>query len=346
MFPWNQAAADVLSGLRVPGEFCDAAVNDLKHRVLGAALGGRKTVHEKTFLDRAFKSGRIECKGTGMRSLPALVALFLVLFPALATASRVVVIEPVKKEIAVGSAEVVDLGVVGPGQKVEVAAERGTGEPHPYYGKEKTWDKLSVVEDSLPPGWRGIDSLLYESPLKAFVIVANDAPDGEYVFSLSALDELEGTPPQVINARVVVSRNVLSLDVLTPLVTAGGGQPAVYSLRVSNTGSASDVFEISVSSGLPSRWTYTKQVFVPWNSSVDVQYEVVSEGYGRFPVVFKAVSLSSSEIAKEASGELVAESSLYLEARAASHGILLFPSVEQAIYSLTGFLANVLSYFF
>ncbi|MCX6767466.1 MAG: hypothetical protein NTY90_01915 [Candidatus Micrarchaeota archaeon] len=282
-----------------------------------------------------------------MRPALAFFTVFLTLlsFSALAAASHVVVSSPVRIEMVANDSSVVDLGTVGPGQKVEVSVARSTGELHPYYGKEKLWDRLAVVSDSLPAGWEAVDSLVYEDPLKAFVIVGKNAPDGEYVFQLTAVDELEGTAPQTISAKVTVSRDVLGFEALTPVVTAGGGQPAIYSFRLSNTGSASDVFEISVSSGLPSRWTFSKQFFVPWNSSVEAQYEVVSEEYGRFPIRFKAVSLSSSEISKEAQAELVSESSLYLEARATSHGILLFPSVEQAVYSLIGFVANVMAYF-
>jgi len=277
-----------------------------------------------------------------------LLTLFLAfaLLGGMASASHVVVSKPVAKVIDAGSNDILDLGVIGPGQKVELVVERGTGEMHELYGREKSWDLLKVDPDSLPPVWEGVDSLTYENPMKAFIIAAKDAPDGEYVFSLTVIDELEGTPPQTIKAKVTISRDVLDFEPVTESVSAGGGQPAIYTFRLTNKGSASDVFEIRIVGGLPSRWTFSKQVFVPFGSSVEAQYEVVSEEYGKFPVRFKAVSLSSEDIFKETTAELVAMSSLYLEAKATSHGILLFPSVEQAVYSFIGFLANVASYFF
>ena len=284
-----------------------------------------------------------------MRKLILTLLAAFAVFAALAgsaSASHVLVDKPIAKELVANSSDILDLGVIGPGQKVELVVERGTGEMHPLYGNEKSWDQLNVDKDSLPPGWEGVDALVYENPMKAFIIAARDAPDGEYVFSLTAVDELEGTPPQVIRVKVTISRDVLDFEPVTKSVSAGGGQPAVYTFRLTNKASASDVFEISVSGGLPSRWTFSKQVFVPLNSEAEAQYEVVSEEYGKFPIKFKAVSLSSSEISKETPAELVVQSSLYLEAKATSHGILLFPSVEQAIYSFIGFAANVASYFF
>lgn len=280
--------------------------------------------------------------------LLALFAAFIV-FSALASqasASHVLVSKPVAMELVAGSSDILDLGIIGPGQKVELIVQRGTGEIHELYKQEKSWDQLKVVKESLPAGWEGVDSLLYENPMKAFIIAAKNAPDGEYEFTLTVIDELEGTPPQEMKAKVTISRDVLGFEPVTKTVSTGGGQPAVYTFRLVNKGSASDVFEVSVAGGLPSRWTFSKQAVVPFGSTVEMQYEVVSEEYGKFPIRFQAVSLSSSEIRTEAAAELVVESSLYLEAKATSHGILLFPSVEQAVYSFIGFVANVASYFF
>lgn len=272
----------------------------------------------------------------------ALLVIFLLAASLNVWASKIQVRDPVEKELYGPEPEILDLGVVGPGQKIEILASRNSGEASKLRPpNEAVWDKLVVVGETLPLGWKGVDSLLYEDPMRAFVILDKNASDGEYVFETKALNTYEDVPPLVFKAKVRVSRNVLDASVSKTTVKSGVGQPAIYSFVLTNKGSASDVFEISAASGLPGTWRYVKEVFVPHNSKVLTRYEVVSEEQGEFQITFKVKSLSSPAISVEQKTLLVAESSLFEDAKSSSHGILLFPSIVQVIYSLLGLIANL-----
>jgi len=272
--------------------------------------------------------------------------VFAILLAALgfASASHVIITAPQQYTVVSGAQNEINLGVIGPGQKVEVSIDRGTNElskDAKNFGSEAIWDKLVVVPESLPVGWSLRDSLTYETPLTAHVIAAKDAPDGEYAVQLQTIDEYEGVAPLAFTAKITVSRNVLNAAVSPSTITTGVGQPAIYRFTLTSLSTANDAFEISAE-GLPYAWAYTKTVFVPRGSSKEVPYEIIGSAQKDFPVKFIVRSLSSPLIYRELDGRLITTSSLLQDAKAAALGVPLFPSSEQAIYSLIGFLANVL----
>jgi phage pi2 protein 07 len=114
----------------------------------------------------------------------------------------------------------------------------------------------------------------------------------------------------------------------------------IFAITVSNRGSASDAFEIS-SDGIPGEWKYKKKVLVQKHSSETVYYEIMAKEAGNYKVKFDVKSLSSDLIQKEVTADLVAEPGLKSELQASSHGLVLFPNPMQAVYSLVGFLANL-----
>ncbi|MEW5956028.1 MAG: hypothetical protein AB1626_05855 [Candidatus Micrarchaeota archaeon] len=275
---------------------------------------------------------------------PLIVFAVLVAALGIASAAHVVVSAPQQHTIDSTAPGEVYLGTIGPGQKVEVSIERGTDElskDAKTFGSEAIWDKLVVLPDSLPAGWRLRDSLTYETPLTAHVIAAQDAPDGDYSVRLQTVDEYEGVAPLTFTARITVSRNVLNAQLSPTTITTGVGQPAIYWITLTSLSVANDAFEISAE-GLPYAWAYTKTVFVPRGSSKEVPYEIIGSAQKDFPVKFVVRSLSSPLIYRELDGRLITVSSLLQDAKAAALGVPLFPSSEQAIYSLIGFLANVL----
>ncbi|VVB67854.1 Uncharacterised protein [Candidatus Norongarragalina meridionalis] len=261
----------------------------------------------------------------------------LLVLATFASAAQIVAIEPVAGVFTEG--QVLDLGVVGPGQKMEIVAERITGE-NARQGGEALWDRLVAVPESLPQGWTSEPSKFYESPMRAFVTVSRDAPDGDYVFTIKTIDEYEGVLTTAIQCKVSVSRSVLETGLLTERVSAGVEQPALYYVKLKNKSSASDVFEISVA-GLPKENAVVKRVFVRHNTEIVAPYEVYSNEQGEYSLTFNVVSLSSDAIDGKPKGTLITYSSLYYDMLACSRGILLFPSVEQTLYALFGIAANL-----
>ncbi|MFA4946842.1 MAG: hypothetical protein WC607_04900 [Candidatus Micrarchaeia archaeon] len=258
----------------------------------------------------------------------------LLLGCCLVGATQIMVLKPVQS--AVGSGDIVNLGVIGPGQKVEIVVDRASGFTKPE-GGEALWDRALVEFDDAMgmAGWTREDSQFYERELRAYVSAARDAPNGEYLFDLKTIDEYEGAETTVVKCRVTVSDDVLDFVPGDSALTAGVGLPAVYYFVLKNKSSASDSFEVTVS-GLPGGWQEARRFFVPYLSQRTITYSVSSQEAGVFPLVFKAESVSSELISKGVTGSLETKRDLYTDMLATSHGLLLFPSVQQAIYALFG----------
>lgn len=295
-----------------------------------------------------FKEGK--CVGKEVWGAFSLALLAMALLSSSASAAVLKVVSPIEKTISAspGDEAQLDLGLVGPGQKLELVAEVKAGETSKAGEtdsvREGEWDLLEVVAQSLPAGWNGQNSLRYETPMKAFVVVAKDAPDGEYSFAFRSKDEFEGVEPITFRAKARVAREVMEMRIAGEPVKLESGQKGVYSIELHNKGSANDVFEVSVS-GLPKALeggTGSKSVFVPFNSKASVQIEVQAPETGEFPITVRATSLSSPAISSEKTTTLFAGTSLVSDLRAAARGVLLFPTAASALYALLGLVAGVL----
>ena len=175
-----------------------------------------------------------------MKPTYPLIALLILAFSASAT--KLPVLEPVASTVSDGG--FVDLGTVGPGQTAEIIAESKITEGGTS-GQGGIYDHLVFL--NVPPGWKGTDSEKYGSPMKAIVVVAKDAPDGDYRLTMEAVDEPpgEGLGNIAFTAMVHVSKNVLTADVWPDKATTGAGHPAGYYVTIKNDGVASDEFKIS-----------------------------------------------------------------------------------------------------
>ena len=264
-------------------------------------------------------------------------ALVLLLLAAAPFALQLSVYEPVATTVSDGG--IVDLGVVGPGQTAYVVVESDIKEGG-ILGKGGRLDQL--VFTSTPRGWNTTPSDLYGVPMKAIIKVPPDAGDGEYWFTIKAVDE--GNKEQLgetsFKARLMVSKDVLKMDVWPDAVSTGAGQPAGYYVRISNTGVASDVFEVS-SEGVPD-WRYTQVVFVPKGSSKVVRYEVAGNEEQEYAVKIKVRAPFSSELLKaDKDVSLDINTNLISDLQATGHGLLLFPIIEQPAYSIMGLISNL-----
>ncbi len=265
---------------------------------------------------------------------PAFLALFfLALFSIPAFASQLNVVSPVQQTLVLPE-HVLDLGVIGPGQTVEVVAERGSGviAAESQTKGEALWDQLFVVRESLPAGWKAEDSKLFENPFHAFITASPAAGDGEYAFQLKAFDQYEGANEKVFSAKVRISKDLVEQAVAENRLVTGVGLPAVIQIKLRNKSSASDVFELKAS-GIPSSWADPRRVFVRFNSEVEIPFEVLPGEQGEFDVGITTTSLSSPLINARSGINIQAVSSLEQDLRALNKGLLLFPTVEQVVYS-------------
>lgn len=272
----------------------------------------------------------------------ATVILFaLILVSGLSFALFANIMEPVAKTLY--STDSVRLGNAGPGQAIYLIVDRGTdGGSCPNDYCADGWD--TVVAEKLPLGWEVEPSPYYENPMKVKIKIAPDAFDGEYNLTLVAVDEgnYNGLGNMTFYAVVNVSRDVFEISVDPTRVETGVGQPAIYNVRIRNTGAASDPFEIKVTEGDLPAWRFKKTVLVNYGSERVIPYEVVLDEENEKTFHIEVTSLSSQLIHKDMSVVIDSKSSLVSDWKATTHGLLIFPVVEQIAYAVVGLLSRLL----
>jgi len=282
-------------------------------------------------------------KFSNLMIFTVLTLLSIFFTPGVLAASHLIVINPVLQTASAN--DIVDVGIVGPGQKLEIVATRASGEKAAKitYEKEALWDRLFIIPNELPPGWSSEDSKWYEEQMHAYVTVAKDAEDGVYFFKARAFDEYEGVPALEVTFKVTVSRDLLEAQLIEKTVSVGVEQPALFHLRLKNKSSASDVFEIKVS-GPPSTGAgTTRKAYLNRNSEDVIPIELFEGERGEYRVNFEVKSLSSNAINARDSAMLLVFTSLLHDMQAVSHGVLLFPTAEQPVYALLGLIAKMFS---
>jgi len=266
----------------------------------------------------------------------ALVA-FAVLCSPLVFAAQVDVYFP--KSQVVSDNGVVDLGIVGPGQTLKIGIRSNTNEFHKTTGKEFLWSQLKILQNSLPIGWSSEDSLLFASEKIASVIVSKDAKDGTYTFDLKVVQDAGQIEPLTFKAKIRVTKEVFDLILLNEPVKAEAGENAVYFFKLKNKSSASEAFKI-VAKGLPSgiATEYDSPLIAPFSEQT-IEYSLNPKEQGNYKFTIFATALSSDKLIKQQEFLLFVGSSIFGDLKATTRGAMIFPSIEQAIYSLFGLLS-------
>lgn len=252
--------------------------------------------------------------------------------------SAISIVSPVETEV--NEADIIDLGVIGPGQtvSVEINPQVETGGIHGIGGY---YDQ--AVVSLLPEGWTSQESELYgnvENPLQVKISAAPDAPPGDYSAKITVIDEADGEKlgNLTFTARMHVTWDVLDVVIEPNTIKVGPGQPARYSITVINKGNAADVFEVS--SENVKRWEYKRSIYVPAMSSRTVFYEIVSEEEEQFRPVITVKSKSSENIMVENELSVFVETGLFGDMKATNNGLIVFPVFESLIYGIAGLVSN------
>ena len=275
------------------------------------------------------------------KALYALPFVFLLLSiaPSFALAAKLDIITPVQTTLSPG--DTVDLGVVGPGQKLEIVASSKTymTATTSKDGGQAHWDQLRAAGETLPSGWTYENGEYYLDESKLFIYVSPDAKDGDYTFQFYAIDEYEGAGKILVTAKVKVDKNVFSMGISPAKSTVAVGTPALFQVSLGNRASASDSIDLTLA-GFPGAANYSKRIFLPHNSQITVPVEISSNEQGTYAVSFKAVSRSSPKINAAASGTMVSTASLFKDMQSAGYGLLLFPTSQQSVIGLLAFFSN------
>jgi len=274
-----------------------------------------------------------------MRKATAAIALLLVLAPSV-FAAYANALEPVKKTVYPG--EMMMVGKAGPGQTVYLVVGRETdGGNCPNNYCPDGWD--TIVATDIPFGWEVEPSPMQETPMKMKIKIAPDAEEGEYNLTLAIVDEgnYNELNNMTVYAIVQVTRDVFEISVEPTRVETGVGQPAIYYIKIRNTGAASDPFEVRVKEGDLPAWTFKKTALVNYGSERLIPYEVVLNEEGERVFTIEVTSLSSKQIKKEMSVVVDSRSNIISDWKATTHGLLIFPIIEQPIYAIVGLLSKL-----
>jgi hypothetical protein len=253
--------------------------------------------------------------------------------------------EPIQSMGMTENSSPLNIGIAGPGQTVSIIADRETIGPDGNI-HNPGWDQLVI--SGVPPGWSTEASPLYETPMEAKIKIAPNATDGAYTFDATAVEEdnITGLGNLTVQITLNVSKDVFTIDVTPDAVETGVGEPAIYYIDINNAGAASDTFRIT-SEGLPA-WTFKEDVLVPhaidqYSPAITtIPYEVVSNEEINTPIYLNVTSQSSDQISKKLEVTLTATPSLLSDYRATDHGLLVFPLIENPIYSLIAFLSKLI----
>ena len=170
-----------------------------------------------------------------------------------------------------------------------------------------------------------------------------DAQDGDYVVALRLWDEAgdKGLGPDVIfTAKVTVTHDVMDMTVSPTSISTGAGQPARYTITISNKGMANDVFVVG-STGVRT-WEFRRSIYIPSQTTKTLTYEVVGDDEADYNVTLWAHSSSSDKITSEVPVTLRVNTDLLSDFKAVNRGVLLFPSPEAPLYFVVGLLSNFL----
>lgn len=235
--------------------------------------------------------------------------------------------------------DIIDLGTIGPGQTVSILIDPkvSTGGIHGIGG---LYD-MAVAED-LPRGWQSTESKLYQNPLQVTITADPDSPEGDYVTKVIVIDENNGEQLGNVTfyAKVKITWDVMDFEVTPAYLTVGPGQPARYEIKLTNKGSASDVFKVSATGS--KRWEFTKPIFVPAQTTKTIFYEIVGNEEETSQFTINVVSLASNNIADEKNVTMFVRSNLFGDYKSTNTGVIVFPIFESLTYSLAGFLSNFL----
>lgn len=260
----------------------------------------------------------------------AIAALLL-----LSLSHAIVIVSP---GTTISDGDTIDVGTVGPGQTVSILIDPKvtSGGLHGIGGM---YD-MAVVED-LPRGWAGQDSKLYQNPMMVTITADPAAPEGNYTYRVTVIDENNGEKlgNVTFNVRERITYDVMDFSVTPPYLSVGPGQPARFAITVVNKGSTSDVFEVSATGA--KRWEFKKPVFVPAQSSKTIYYEIVGQEEEAYKAEIDVTSLASPMISGQQNVTLFIKSDLLGDYRATNNGVLVFPIFEAPIYSLAGLLSNL-----
>ncbi|VVB57261.1 Uncharacterised protein [uncultured archaeon] len=232
-----------------------------------------------------------------------------------------------------------DYGTVGPGQTFSIqiypiVTDASSGR---YLGR---WDMASVSD--LPAGWSSRPSGQYGNPIELEVTVDPLASEGDYNFSVNvddqdSADHIGGRVSFTV--MVHVSTHVLDARVSPLSQEVGAGQPARFTITLTNLATAPDTFRVSAQ-GVKG-WSYQTNEYLAPGESKSFNYEVVGTDEAYYPMSISVQSFSSPQIHFEQPVSLQVRTNLGADYRATSHGVLLYPPVMLPVYSMAGILGLI-----
>ncbi len=226
------------------------------------------------------------------------------------------------------------LGNVGPGQTFYVTISSVTS--NGTFTFDRGWNKLTA--SNLPAGWIVENSSLNNQALSAEITVAPTAPDGQYIFNITAINlgNYSKLGSLSFTAEVNVTPNVFKLSTSPSVLKAGPGQPAEIQVTINNTGVSDSPFVVSLG-GIPA-WNTTDTVIALHHTTGRFLYPVYENEPGVYNIKLYVNSTASPLISKESNLTLVVGASLTNDYSAIGEGTPLFPITYEPAYAVMYFI--------
>ncbi|MEM2963017.1 MAG: hypothetical protein QXN01_00795 [Candidatus Anstonellales archaeon] len=265
-----------------------------------------------------------------------MVYAFFILMLSFHLIFSVQMLEPYFRNLRHG--DVINIGEMGPGQTIAISVKPEVSVGGKF-GQGGVYDQLIITD--APPQWKFKNSKLTSSPLQAEFSAPPDAQEGEYDVKLRILDEENREELGFLDftAKVVIKKDLLSMDITPTTKQTNAGQPAKFSITLTNKGNANDVFELR-SEGFR-EWKFKKELFLPAKTSKTISYEVVGNEEGNYKVDIIAVSKSSHAVSDKKTVTVLIHTNLLSDYKAINNGVLIFPLFESPVYALAGLISNL-----
>ncbi len=246
--------------------------------------------------------------------------------------------EPQNRNLKHG--DTVNIGEIGPGQTIAVAVKPEVilgGK----FGQGGVYDQLVIT--NAPEGWKFKNSKLTSSPLQAEITAPQGAEEGEYEVVLRILDEENREELGLLDftAKIRVKKDIMAIAVEPNEREVSAGQPAKFSITITNKGNANDVFEVG-SEGFRN-WKFKKELYLPAKTSKTINYEVVGNEEGNYNIDVIATSKSSYLVTSKQTVNVLVKSNLISDFGATNNGVLFFPVFEGPLYAIAGIISNFFS---
>src|SRR3989344_3392827 len=201
-------------------------------------------------------------------------------------------------------------------------------------GNENEWTQLIVLTETLPLGWKAVNSEKEKKVLIAAVTVPLQASLDAYQFKVKAVSPLKS---ETVNARVILKEGLVSADISATVMQVTVNKETEFELTIFNKSNASH--KVIVSSNLPVLWFKPVELTLKPKEIRKVSLKVTPRVYGFKSFQFQVKSAMNNELFALIPSQLVVEPTIKDKYSAGLYGFPFFTMSLFPFYLINSFLS-------